>query len=84
MQEMGFEGEWAWCDVWGFYSEWFYADEKLAPLPDAMKAMFANELGKLCQKGQVRVRENGRVRRLTTYTIPNVGATEAVRLRRAA
>jgi len=69
MCEMGFVGEYAWSDIWEYYSRWHCADEKLVPVPVNRKAYFAQELAKLCERGQVRVLQEGRVRRLTTYTI---------------
>jgi hypothetical protein len=77
MCEMGFIGEYAWFDIWEYYSLWYSAEEKLVPVPVNRKAYFAQELAKLCERGQVRVLQEGRVRRLTTYTIL---AAEPIRL----
>jgi hypothetical protein len=81
MCEFGFVGEYTWSDIWDFYSGWHCADEKLVPVPPNRKAYFAQELAKLCERGQVRVLQQGRVRRLRTYKIV---ATDQVRIVRAA
>ena len=80
MSDMGFVGEYAWRDLLDFYA-WHCAEEKLLPIPVNHLASLAHELGELCAKGQIRVMEEGRRRRLTTYTIL---PPELVQLRRVA
>lgn len=65
----GYVGEFLWRDLLALY-EIYAAAEGLTPMSPLMRSMFAQQLGKLCRRGQVRVFENGRRRRLTTYTIP--------------
>jgi hypothetical protein len=71
MQSRELTGERTWRAIWEFY-QWLCEEEDLVPLPEGMKARFAQELAKLCQRGQVRLREGGRLRRLTTYVLPDV------------
>jgi len=70
MQSRELTGERTWRAVWNFYL-WLCVEEELVPLPETMQARFAHELNKLCPRGQVRVHEGGRLKRLTTYTIPD-------------
>lgn len=65
----GYVGEFLWRDLLVLYDTYVEA-EGLVPMSPLMRSMFAQQLGKLCRRGQVRVFENGRRRRLTTYTIP--------------
>jgi hypothetical protein len=71
MQSRELTGERTWRAIWEFY-QWLCEEEDLVPLPEGMKARFAQELAKLCQRGQVRLREGGKLRRLTTYVLPDV------------
>ncbi len=71
MQSYELTGERTWHALWEFYL-WLCEEEQLIPLPENMQARFAHELGKLCRRGQVRIREGGKLRRLTTYTIPDL------------
>ncbi len=64
-------GERTWRALWECYG-WFCDEAELVPLQESMKARFAQELAKLCQRGQVRLREGGKLRRLTTYAVPDV------------
>ena len=80
MQSYELTGERTWRALWDFYL-WLCEEEELVPLPETMQARFAHELAKLCRRGQVRIREDGKLRRLTTYTIPDL---EPVYLRTAA
>ncbi len=64
-------GERTWRALWDCY-HWFCDEEDHVPLPEGMKARFAQELAKLCERGQVRIREGGKLRRLTTYVVPDV------------
>lgn len=66
MRSQGFCGEYLWRDLLEYFA-WFVAEEHLVPFPDQQRALFAHELGKHCSRGQVRITENGRRRRLTTY-----------------
>ena len=77
MVEQDLIGEFLWRDLWAFYLEWFCPENTLDPLPKGMRAKFAEELAGCCARGQVRMLEGGRQRRLTTYTIQ---APERVRL----
>lgn len=77
MVEQDLVGEFLWRDLWAFYLEWFCPEQTLAPLPNSMRAKFAEELAGYCARGQVRMVEGGRRRRLTTYTIQ---APERLRL----
>ena len=70
MQSYELTGERTWRALWDFYL-WLCEEEALVPLPETMQARFAHELGKLCRRGQVRIREGGRLRRLTTYVVPD-------------
>lgn len=70
MQEHGFTGERTWEAMSSFYL-WFCKDQGRVPLPATMEARFARELAKLCPRGQIRLRQNGKLRRLRTYTIPD-------------
>ena len=63
-------GERTWRALWDCYI-WFCDEEKVVPLPDGMQARFAHELSKLCRRGQVRIKEGGRLCRLTTYVVPD-------------
>jgi hypothetical protein len=69
MVEQDLVGEFLWRDLWAFYVEWFCPENTLDPLPNGMRAKFAEELAGYCARGQVRMVEGGRRRRLTTYTI---------------
>ena len=80
MQQRELTGERTWRALWDCYL-WFCDEEELVPLPKTMQARFAHELSKLCQRGQVRIREGGKLRRLTTYTVPDA---ESLQLRTAA
>ena len=71
MQSYELTGERTWRALWDFYL-WLCEEEELIPLPETMQARFAHELSKLCRRGQVRIREGGKLRRLTTYTIPDL------------
>jgi len=71
MQALDLTGERTWRAIWDFY-RWLCDEEGLVPLPETMQARFAHELSKLCRRGQVRIREDGKLRRLTTYTIPDL------------
>lgn len=71
MQSRELTGERTWRAIWEFY-QWLCEEEDLVPLPEGMKARFAQELAKLCQRGQVRLREGGKLRRLRTYAVPDV------------
>jgi hypothetical protein len=71
MQSYELTGERTWRALWDFYL-WICGEEGLIPLPETMQARFAHELRKLCRRGQVRIREGGKLRRLTTYTIPDL------------
>ncbi|MES0385358.1 MAG: hypothetical protein ABUJ98_12315 [Hyphomicrobium sp.] len=71
MQSRELTGERTWRALWDCYI-WFCEEEELVPLPETMKARFAHELSKLCQRGQVRIREGGKLRRLTTYAVSDV------------
>ncbi len=71
MQSRELTGERTWRAIWEFY-QWLCEEKDLVPLPEGMKARFAQELAKLCQRGQVRLREGGKLRRLTTYVLPDV------------
>ena len=71
MQSRELTGERTWRALWEFYL-WLCEEEELIPLPETMQARFAQELNKLCQRGQVRVREGEKLRRLTTYAIPDL------------
>lgn len=73
MQSRELTGERTWRALWEFYL-WLCEEEELIPLNETMQARFAHELNKLCQRGQVRVREGGKLKRLTTYTIPEFEA----------
>ena len=77
MVEQDLIGEFLWRDLWAFYLEWFCPENTLDPLPKGMRAKFAEELAGYCARGQVRMVEGGRLRRLTTYTIQ---APERIRL----
>ena len=68
-QETGLTGERLWRDLWRLYAEWHCHDQGIAPLPDRMSAQFAQALSQHCRKGQLRLYENGRLRRLTTYEV---------------
>jgi hypothetical protein len=69
LRSNGYIGEFLWRDLLVLYD--IYAeDERLVPMSPLMRSMFAQQLGKLCRRGQVRVTENDRRRRLTTYTVP--------------
>lgn len=68
MRSQNFCGEYLWRDLLEYF-DWFAVEEHLVPLPEQQRAMFAHELGKLCRRGQVRLTENGRRRRLTTYIV---------------
>jgi hypothetical protein len=81
MVERDLTGEFLWRDVWSYYAEWFCSEEKVVPLPAGMKAKFAEALALHCTRDQVRVWEDGRKRRLTTYRIV---ARESVQLRTVA
>lgn len=70
MQSYELKGERTWGALWDFYL-WLCEEEQLVPLPETMKARFAHELSKLCRRGQVRIREGGKLRRLTTYDVPD-------------
>jgi hypothetical protein len=70
MQSRELTGERTWRAIWQFYL-WLCEEEEMIPLPDGMKARFAHELGLLCQRRHVRIREDRKVRRLTTYQIPH-------------
>ena len=80
LQSRELTGERTWRALWDCYI-WFCDEEELVPLPEGMQARFAHELSKLCRRGQVRIREDGKLRRLTTYAVPDV---EAAHLRAAA
>jgi len=80
MQSFDLTGERTWRALWDFYL-WLCEEENLIPLPETMQAQFAHELSKLCRRGQIRLRDGGQLRRLTTYTVPKL---EAVCLRAAA
>lgn len=69
MRSQNFCGEYLWRDLLEYFA-WFVTEERLVPLPEQHRAMFAHELAKLCPRGQVRMTENGRRRRLTTYFVP--------------
>jgi hypothetical protein len=71
MQSRELTGERTWRALWDCYI-WFCEEEELVPLPETMKARFAHELSKFCQRGQVRIREGGKLRRLTTYAVSDV------------
>jgi hypothetical protein len=73
-------GERTWRALWDCYL-WFCEEAGLVPLPESMKARFAQELANLCQRGQVRIREGGKLRRLTTYAVSDA---DPVYLRTAA
>lgn len=69
LQTRGTVGEFLWRDLVELYD--VHAEEEgLPPLSPLMRSLFAQQLALLCQRGQVRVTENGRRRRLTTYTVP--------------
>ncbi len=72
----GYAGEFLWRDLLSVY-EAYVEIEGLTPMSPLMRSMFAQHLGKLCRRGQVRITENGRRRRLTTYTIPAPGELAA-------
>lgn len=69
LQTRGTVGEFLWRDLVELYDVHAEA-ENLPPLSPLMRSLFAQQLARLCQRGQVRVRENGRRRRLTTYIVP--------------
>lgn len=66
MRSQGFCGEYLWRDLLEYFA-WFVTEEHLVPFPEQQRALFAHELSKRCMRGQVRITENGRRRRLTTY-----------------
>ena len=71
MQSHELTGERTWQALWDCYL-WLCEEAELVPLAETMKARFAHELSKLCRRGQVRIREGGKLRRLTTYAVPDV------------
>ena len=68
-QETGLTGERLWRDLWQLYVEWHCHEQGIVSLPDRMSAQFAQALSRHCRKGQIRLYENGRLRRLTTYEV---------------
>ena len=68
LQSRELVGERTWRALWDCYV-WFCEEAEIVSLPESMKARFAHELSKLCRRGQVRIREGGRLRRLTTYVV---------------
>lgn len=70
LQSREIVGERTWRALWDCYT-WFCDEAELVPLPVGMKSRFAKELAELCQRGQVRVHEGGKLRRLTTYDVPD-------------
>ena len=79
MNAQEFVGERTWRALLDFYS-WHCEEESLVPLPASLLgSRFATELAKMCSRGQVQVRENGRVQRLTTYTIAGAEIVSLVR-----
>lgn len=62
-------GEFLWRDLVELYDV-HAEDEGIAPLSPLMRSLFAQQLAQLCRRGQVRMTENGRRRRLTTYLVP--------------
>jgi hypothetical protein len=73
MRSQGFCGEYLWRDLLEYFA-WFVTEERLVPFPEQQRAMFAHELSKHCKRGQVRLTENGRRRRLTTYFLEPASA----------
>lgn len=71
MQSHELTGERTWQALWDCYL-WLCEEADFVPLPETMKARFAHELSKFCRRGQVRIREGGKLRRLTTYAVPDV------------
>lgn len=69
LQTRGTVGEFLWRDLVELYDV-LAEEEGMPPLSPLMRSLFAQQLARLCQRGQVRVTENGRRRRLTTYTVP--------------
>lgn len=70
LQSREIVGERTWRALWDCYT-WFCDEAELVPLPGGMKSRFAQELAEICQRGQVRIREGGKLRRLTTYDVPD-------------
>jgi len=70
LQSREIVGERTWRALWDCYV-WFCDEAEIVPLPVGMKSRFAQELANLCQRGQVRISEGGKLRRLTTYDVPD-------------
>ncbi len=62
-------GEREWRRLWALYRDRYCVENDVVPVPDRMKAYFAEALSTRAQRGQVRMFENGKMRRITTYTI---------------
>ncbi len=82
MRDQDFGGERAWSRLLEFYA-WHCQEEGLVPLgPGLLRSQFAIALANLCPRRQIRIREEGRLVRLTTYTIPAETGDRMRQLRR--
>jgi hypothetical protein len=65
----GISGEHEWRNLWALYQNHYCIECEVKPVPESKKAYFAQALAQRARRGQVRIIENGRMRRITTYTI---------------
>ena len=64
-------GEHEWRDLWLLYKNNFCPAVGVEAISDRKRAYFAEALSKRARRGQIRVYEDGRKRRITTYLIPD-------------
>jgi hypothetical protein len=67
--EQGVSGEHEWRNLWPLYRNNFCVEVGAEPVSERKRAYFAEALSKRARRGQIRIFENGRMRRITTYLI---------------
>ena len=67
--EQGVGGEHEWRNLWPLYRNNFCVEVGAEPVSERKRAYFAEALSKRARRGQIRIFENGRKRRITTYLI---------------
>jgi hypothetical protein len=65
----GITGQREWRELWSLYQDRYCVDCEVVPVPERLKAYFAQALSLRTRRGQIRTIENGRMRRVTTYAI---------------
>ena len=74
LKDEGITGEHLWRDLWLLYQNKFAVENDIEPVPTRKKAYFAQALAAKAKRSQLRILEDGRLRRLTTYTLPELSA----------